>query len=227
MKIPYFKAKLEYQRQVEKAKKNEETEKQIRDQQELYRNKTFAQVAAKDDFQQQILKTLEILQRKIENIEKKQQVNQSQTSKRKKRPSETNNSTTTSEETDFEPTETQQSINEQTETTSQVIKTIADIYNHIADVDISTFSESACGSQEIVMSSEIIPETQQTNPTCGTRPKMAPTIIQQQKEQHPNDKFNDSMDYEDEKKELKRTNRTRTVHKTSPYDGKKKKTPNT
>jgi hypothetical protein len=108
MKIPYFKARIEFQKRVQKAAKTAETQQQIQEQQELYRNRTFAQITTQDSVQQQILKTLELLARKIENLEKNQISNKGAptTPKRKRRTSTKTLSHTSSsdEEIDVNPT---------------------------------------------------------------------------------------------------------------------------
>jgi hypothetical protein len=123
MKIPYFKARIEFEKRVQKAAKSAETQQQIQDQQEMYRNRTFAQIATQDSTQQQILKTLELLARKIENLEKHQIDNKEAaiTPKRKRRTStKTTSHTSSSDEyTDVVPTTSRNATKQQQQKSQQ------------------------------------------------------------------------------------------------------------
>jgi hypothetical protein len=73
-KIPYFKAKIEFRRRQQKAAQNAETDRQVQQQQEMYRQRTFAEVTGQqNDIQQQILRALEILNEKILKLENTRQ----------------------------------------------------------------------------------------------------------------------------------------------------------
>jgi hypothetical protein len=85
MKIPYFRARLEFEKRVEKAAKTAETQQKIQEQQDMYRNRTFAQITTQDNVQQQILGMLEKLQKKIENLEKNQFANKATTTVQKRK----------------------------------------------------------------------------------------------------------------------------------------------
>jgi hypothetical protein len=148
MKIPYFKARIEFEKRVQKAAKTAETQQQIQDQQEMYRNRTFAQVATQDSTQQQILKTLELLARKIENLEKNQIANKQTTTatKRKRRTSTkiVSHTSSSDEETDNNPTtpHIQNKQQKPQQTQQQVIKKPEQHDNNNSVTDNSDYNNS-------------------------------------------------------------------------------------
>jgi len=247
LKIPYFKARLEFQKRVDKAAKTAETQAHIQQQQEMYRNKTFAQVATNashDAVQQQILKTLEILQRKIENLEKNQ-IEKKTVPKRKKRPSSESATNSSADESEIELIKPQQQQSEPEKTNNNQKNNIHNNNDDFFTLDGETVSGISStrmattnstntqnmeyinldyDSKEITGPFESI--AQQTNATLIQSSKPQTRQQQQQITAGQKQKTDTVMDFEVDNKYLKRPiTAQQPVHKTMPNDGKKKKTP--
>jgi hypothetical protein len=251
MKIPYFKARLEYQKRVEKAARNEETNKQIQQQQEMYRNKTYAQIATQDDVQQQILKTLEVLQRKIENLEKNTQHSTNSKPKPKRKQKASSRSVTCSSSSDEEPAVeistpkrvivgSQQTVSQNiNEIQSNISNTEENDNNNVFDGNKQsdgTITENQTQYQIHHLHDNNINQDYNSsnitdfflpisNQNYSTMQQLSPPhhpIIQQQQLQRQQD----TMDFEEDNKAMKRPNPAQSPTQSTPsIDGKKNKIP--